>query len=307
MSGKALVVAGAVLVFGALRLPIEHRIDRERRAAGLREDADVRLTLREQVSQSALVAVLGGLRSLVAALWDLWAREAWEKTNYGEVERDYRLAQRLQPRVFYYWDVGHWMMASNAASFYRYNNQGRRGVGELMYDSYVDKGRGMIEEAMHHLPDDWRVYQAMARLLEDQYRTRDYWKIAGAWREASGRPGAPAYTRRFHAYALANIPDREAEACGRLRALYDESKAHHVPTLQTLLEIFRAAELAATTEQPQALHRRLRAIYDQKFPLTQTPLLVRTIRLLEGRLGLPAEQRLAPDAESTAGQRSLRL
>ena len=62
-----------MLPFGALRLPIEHQIESQRRAAGLREDADVRLTLREQVSQSALVAVLGGLRSLVAALLILGA------------------------------------------------------------------------------------------------------------------------------------------------------------------------------------------------------------------------------------------
>jgi hypothetical protein len=137
MSGKAAVAAGAILAFGGLRLIPEHRIDLARRDAGLREDSDVRLSLREQVNQSALAAVLGGLRSLAAALWDLWAREAWEKTSYGEVERNYRLAQRLQPRVFYYWDVGQWMMASNAASFYRYSNPNRRGTGELLYEAYV--------------------------------------------------------------------------------------------------------------------------------------------------------------------------
>ena len=199
-------------------------------------------------------------------------------------------------------------MASNAASFYRYNNQGRRGVGELMYYSgCVDKGRGMIEEAMHHLPDDWRVYQAMARLLEDRTEPATTGKLPGRGGRRRGGP-APlpseisSMPMRSRTFRIARRKPAVGSAPFTTRA-----RPITCRRCKRCLEIFRAAELAATTEQPQALHRRLRAIYDQKFPLTQTPLLVRTIRLLEGRLGLPAEQRLAPDARSTAGQRSLRL
>jgi hypothetical protein len=299
---RAAVFLGAILAFGAMRLVPEHRSDLARRAAGLREDSEVRLNLREQVNQSALVAVLGGLRSLAAALWDLWARDAWEKTNYGEVERNYRLAQRLQPRVFYYWDVGQWMMANNAASFYRYDNPGRRGSSELLYEAYVEKGRAMIDEGQRHLPDEWRLDRALALILEYKYRRRDYAAIAEAWRRAATKPGTMAYTRRAYAYALAHVPGREREAFELLRTLHDEDPGHRKPTLMTLLEIYRAAAEAPDTADPAALHRRLREIYDREFPITQTPLLVRTIRVLEGRLDLPPGQRLPPDAEATAGQ-----
>jgi hypothetical protein len=302
MSGKSAAVLGAILMFGAGRLVPEHRLDLARQTAGLREDREVHLSLREQVNQSALAAALGGLRSLAAALWDLWARDAWEKTNYGEVERNYRLAQRLQPRVFYYWDAGQWMMADNAASFYRYNNPNRSGTGELLYEAYVEKGRAMIDDAKRHLPDEWRLDQALARILEYKYRQRDYTQIAEAWKAASTKPGVPAYTRRAYAYALAHVPGREAEALDVLRALHDEDAGHRKPTLMILLEIYRGAAEAAITTDPAALHQRLRTIHDHGSPLTQTPLLVRTIRQLEARLNLPPDQRLPSNAEATAGQ-----
>jgi tetratricopeptide (TPR) repeat protein len=300
---KSGLVLALVLGFGAVRVPIERSFDRDRRAAGLRDDIDVRLSVREQVNQAALFAMLGGLRSLVAAVWDLWARDAWSKTNYGEVEQDYRFMQQLQPRVFYYWDMGQWMMAYNAASYYRFRNRERRGLDDLLYDSYVEKGRQMIEDGIRNLPNDWRLYQALAMLYSQRYPTRDYAKIAAAWERAAAQPDAPAFARRFHAYALAQVPGREEEARRRLQQAYDEAPKDRLPgTLLALLAIYEAADVAPTTSDPASLYRRLRAIYDRQFPDTQTPLLMRTLRLLEERLNLPASDRLPAEAERTAGQ-----
>ncbi|MGI8601709.1 MAG: hypothetical protein ACR2OZ_01785 [Verrucomicrobiales bacterium] len=300
--GKIACGVVAVLAFGAARLPIEAAFHQHRQAADLRENADVRLTLREHVSQSALFAVLGGLRALVAALWDLAARDAWEKTNYAEVERDYRFIQQLQPRVFYYWDMGQWMLATNAARFFRLSNSESPERASLLSNAYVEKGREMIQAGIRNLPNEYRIHQALARLLEDRYETRDYAKIAEAWANAARLPGAPGYTKRFHAYALTHIPDRENEAEQMLRQLFHEGVQHHKPTLETLLGIYEAAQTAQEAADPSALHALLRRIYDRGHPLTRTPLLIRTIRRLEDHLALPAPERLPPSAEATAGQ-----
>ena len=67
---KSFIVLTLLLAFGALRLPLEARGAADRVAAGLRDDAGVSLGWREQVSQASMVAVLGGLRSMAAAIWD---------------------------------------------------------------------------------------------------------------------------------------------------------------------------------------------------------------------------------------------
>ena len=233
------VVAAMVLGFGAVRLPLEHAMDAERRAAGLRRD-DAGLSLRQQASESALIGVLGGLRALVAAFWDLWARDAWLKTNWGEVEKDYRFIQWLQPRVFYYWDVGQWMMATNAANSFAYDKSKPPGIAELMSQAYVEKGRSMIEDGLKHLPDEWRMHQAMALLLESRYAAgeRDHLQISEAWRKAAECPGALGYCQRQRAYHLCLVPGREREAYGLLRALHARGKENRVPTLIAWIQYF---------------------------------------------------------------------
>jgi hypothetical protein len=210
--------------------------------------------------------------------------------------------QRLQPRGFYYWNMGQWMMAFNAASYYRYRNRERRDLGELLYESYVEKGREMIEEGIRNLPNDWRTYRAQAMLYSERYSTRDYAKIAEAWKHAAELPEAPAFARRFYAYALAHVPRQEDEARVLLQRLYDAGPENRKPTLLALLQIYRAADEAPAASDPAALYRRLRAIYDHQFPDIQTPLLMGTLRRLEDRLNLPLADRLPADAEKTAGQ-----
>ncbi len=236
---KRAVLIAMVLGFGAVRLPLERSMDLERRAAGLRQD-DAGLSLRQQASESALIGVLGGLRSLVASFWDLWARDAWLKTNWGEVEKDYRFIQWLQPRVFYYWDVGQWMMATNAANSFAYDTTKPPGIAELLGQAYVEKGRSMIVDGLKHLPHDWRMHQAMALLLENRYAggQKDHWQISEAWRKASECPGALGYCQRQRAYHLCLVPGREHEAYTLLRELHAAGKENRVPTLTAWIRHF---------------------------------------------------------------------
>ena len=285
-ASRILSVIAAVLAFGALRLPLERGLDGARRAAGLRHDAGLSLSFREQMSQASLVAVLGGLRSLVAALWDLWAAYAWENTDYAQVEKDYRFCQLLQPRIFYYWDRGQWMMATMGALFYRNDYADRGAMGSLLYEAFVEKGLQMVKDGQRFLPDEVRLYEAEAYIYRERVRPRPFELEAEAWRAARNCPGAPAYTHRFYAYALAQLPEREEEAERLLTELYRAQPSPAPSTLIALLEVFHWSRLAEEWSTEQTAYSHLRRIYDAS-PVFHIPRLISTLKKLEARLGIP--------------------
>jgi hypothetical protein len=329
---KLLAILAALLAFGALRLPLERVLAADRVKAGLRDDAGVPLNLREQVSQASLVALLGGLRSMAAAIWDLWACSAWEQTNYAQVERDYLFCQRLQPRTFYYYDRGQWMMAYNAAHYYEMQNTERGALNALLRSAYTDKGMVMLRTGQRFLPQEPRLYEQEATLYRDKVRPRQPLKEAAAWERAATSPGGPPYARRFQAYALAHAPGHEAEAEAMARSallaftrsesasaeLLESWRAAYTEPLvrrslqtwssrlnralpSTLLNLLITAELSREVrENPaadaQKLYTRLRLIHDRSDP-NRTPLLYETLRLLESRLDLPLPDRVPEPRE----------
>lgn len=296
---KAFVIIAALLAFGALRLPLERSMAADRMQAGLRDDAGVSMNLREQVNQASLVALLGGLRAMAAAIWDLWACTAWEKTNYAEVESDYLLCQRLQPRTFYYYDRGQWMMAYNAAHFYAWQNTERGALNALLQSAYTDKGLAMLRTGQRFLPNEPRLHEQEAMLYKDKIRPRQPAKEAAAWARAAACPGASSYTRRFQAYALAHVPGREAEAEALLRELSQSWIAQRkTPPPPTLVNMLTTYDLSRELrENPAAnagaIYSRLRNIHDRS-PPNRTPLLYDTLRKLEANLDIPLPGR-APE------------
>lgn len=304
---KPLLIVLAVLAFGAVRLPLERSLAAERLKAGLRDDAGAAMNLREQVNQASLVALLGGLRSMAAAIWDLWACSAWEKTNYAQVESDYAFCQHLQPRTFYYYDRGQWMMAYNAAHFFELQNDERGTLNTLLRSAYTDKGMAMIRKGQRFLPDEPRLHEQEAVLYRDKIRPRQPEKEAAAWGRAAAAPGGPPYAHRMQAYAMAHIPGKEAEAEARLRELADDWTAHRSdpppPTLRSLLKIFELAREVKLNPASdlQEIYNQLRAIHG-KSPPSRTPLLYDTLRTLEGRLKMPLPERTPePDPEPAIG------
>lgn len=285
---KMLVLVAAVLVFGAVRLPVERRLDLQRRAAGLRDDAGARMSFREQVNQASLFATLGGLRSLVAAIWDLWACTAWDKMDYAGVERDYRFCQRLQPRTFYYYDRGQWMMAYNAVRYFDLSSPERSDLNKLRSEAYMQKGLDMIKEGQRFLPNDPRIFEAEGILYRDKIRPRQAQLEADAWLKAARCPGAPARDARFHIYALAHVPGREEEAEAYLGGIYMQMTGRGLKPFPTLLSMLETYEIARRTEDrslDDANYHRLRQLYDAS-PPSRTPLMLATLAELERRLGI---------------------
>jgi hypothetical protein len=304
---KPVLILAALLAFGALRLPLERGLAAARVDAGLRDDTGATMNMREQVSQASLVALLGGLRSMAAAIWDLWACTAWEKTNYAQVERDYLFCQRLQPRTFYYYDRGQWMMAYNAAHFYELQNTERGALNALLRSAYTDKGLVMLRTGQRFLPKEPRLHEQEAALYRDKIRPRQPEKEAAAWGRAADCPGAPAYARRMQAYALAHVPGQEREAEAMLRGVFNDWTEHRTsrppPTLTNLLEIYDLCR--QVEENPAAdarsIYTRLRAICDRSSP-SRIPQLWAMLRRLESRLDIPIPERTPePPTEPAVG------
>ncbi|MEP6603690.1 MAG: hypothetical protein ABJB69_07075, partial [Spartobacteria bacterium] len=115
------VVIMIVIVFGAVRLPLERALataspsgggqDRQSyfRAAPLDRD------LREQLGQLGFAAALSGFRSIVADVVFIQAHVAWEQTDWARVLLLFRQATTLQPRAILFWDMASWHMAWNAS------------------------------------------------------------------------------------------------------------------------------------------------------------------------------------------------
>jgi hypothetical protein len=108
------VVAAIILLFGAIRVPIEVRLDREYRAAFF-NGANLSLGLRQQIGQAGFLAALGGFRAAVAdGLW-IQAHMDWTRTEWGKMLFLFNNVTALQPRNVMFWDMAAWHMAWNAS------------------------------------------------------------------------------------------------------------------------------------------------------------------------------------------------
>jgi hypothetical protein len=226
---RTLLVLLAVLLFGALRAPLEHELTETHRRSHFRA-VDFNLDLREQIGQLGFVAALSGFRSLVADALFIQAHVAWERTEWGRVLFLFRQVTTLQPRAILFWDMAAWHMAWNASTAAMNDSrQPRMALRIKTAREYFALGKDFLERGIRNNPDRPELYEALARLYRDKYE--DHQHASEFFAKASVLPGAHAYARRFAAYELAQSPGREREAYAELRALYDRGEQERLPTL----------------------------------------------------------------------------
>ncbi len=228
------MVAVGLLVFGAVRLPLEHAVNKQHRDAYFR-GAELGLDMREQIGQLAYLAALSGFRSIVADMLWIKAYTAWERTEWGKMALLFNNVTALQPRVLMFWDMSAWHMAWNASvAALDDESLGREAVRVRAQRQYFDLGRDFLERGIRNNPDRWGLYEKHAMLLRDKYM--DHCGAAESYAKAAAFEDAPSYMRRFAAYELSKCEGREREAYEMLRDLYDEGEKQHLPTLLTRLE-----------------------------------------------------------------------
>jgi tetratricopeptide (TPR) repeat protein len=230
---KYLLAIGLLLATGAARLPWEKQLSGQLASAGLLlpPPGD---TLREQMGQSATLAALGGLRSLVSIYVTLHAHEAWQMNDWETVERDYRMVTTLEPGDIDNWIRGAWHLWANAAASIEMNESIPVALREKMEQEYIDKGIEFLRQGIRNNPETAKPWVELGFVLRS--KKEDYCGAAKAYEEALKRQGAPEFAIRFVGYNLAQCPGHEREAYDYLRKLYDEGPKHRLPAVIVFLK-----------------------------------------------------------------------
>ncbi len=217
-----LVLALIFAAFVPLKLNMEAACDRI-------APATLSIGLREQIGQSAFIAVLGGFRSVIADLLFIDAYSAWERTDWTYLLLRLRQATELQPRAILFWEMAGWHMAWNAGTAALEDDSKSPAARRRLQHDYLELGRDFLVRGIAHNPEKPELYEALARLYRDKFH--DHARAAENFEKASRLPGHHSYDERFSAYELAECEGREREAYDRLRALYQRGEKERLPRL----------------------------------------------------------------------------
>lgn len=231
---------------GAVRLPLEAALTRELRDHGLLYES-LDISTRDKFDQATSAAALGGLRTLVAALWNLNAFGYFTEKKWAEVADAYDGIVDLAPHTRYYWESGSWHQAYNAASYYLNETEMAPLRRREAWRSSVEWGRDFLERGIRNNPDDWRLKMQLGMLLVDSNKfpafadqEQVFLDAAEAFQQAGKSEYAAAYVSRYEFYALVRVEGREEEALRIARSLYEESRSNRTPLMLMLTMVMEA-------------------------------------------------------------------
>jgi hypothetical protein len=237
---RYLVVGLAVLVMGALRLPFERRLAGELEGVGLLPER-MRVQTGEKIGQTFYAVSLGGLRTLVATIFNLRAFGFFEEQKWARVGETYELIVDLAPRTMYYWDTGSWHQAYNAASYYLYDSSMPALRRKYAWRDSILLGRDFLDKGVRNNPDSVVLRERLGFLYADPNKMAAFGMPAEAFEKSydaymkaleTGR--ARSFTKRVALYSLARIPGREKEALAMAREIKEEQEVLP-PTMMCLL------------------------------------------------------------------------
>ncbi|MEQ1747922.1 MAG: hypothetical protein ABL974_00760 [Prosthecobacter sp.] len=243
-----------------LKLPVEDTATRQFRAANLLSPP-LDVGIGEQIGQMAFAASMGGLRSLIASITYLRAYRAWENIEWAKVDSLFQITTRLQPRYQNYWDEASWHMAYNAASSYLYNEEIEPKVREKLHKEYVQRGIDILNEGLRFLPDDARLWNALAEIYDR--RVHDPKKAAECYLEVHRISHNDRYARfAGYQYAQTSDPELWQKAYTLLKTAYDKkqrqpSVIEQIKNLEDKLKLplmQRIPEKRQALEQPQGMN-----------------------------------------------------
>ncbi len=228
---KYWVLGMAILVFGAVRMPFEQQFTEDLKREKLLSP-ELEIGTGEKLGQTFYAVSLGGLRSLIATIFNLIAFGEFEKQQWADVVDSYDLIVDLAPRTKYYWDSGAWHMSNNAASYYLYESKLPPQRRKILWKSYILAGRDFLERGIRNNPEHPLLYERLGQLLSDPYRMKAFGDPAAAY-EASYKAymaavntgAARSFTKRAALYSLARVPGREEESLKLLLEIKSELKA----------------------------------------------------------------------------------
>ncbi len=213
-----------ILLFGTglVLLPMESSMRAERRRLRY-EGAHVTFELREAIGQNLAIALLAGLRGVVADFMWLQSHNFWEKKEWLRQYRDIEIVVTLQPQSVMFWDLGQWHIAWNIGYGARSDPKNRTVAEGIKRErEWHEKARALLERGIENLPNRYDLYFMMGWLYYSKLRQdcdkppcqEAYCKAAEYFRKATSFPNVPQFVARLYPRAL--------EQCGDLQAAYEQ-------------------------------------------------------------------------------------
>ncbi len=242
-----MLILAILLGFGSLRGPYEDGLRKQFIESRLLLPPPGR-TAMTQMSQSALIGTLGGLRSLAATLLVLKAFDHFSNKEWAELNRCYKMITNLEPRDESHWVAVIWHVGINATASVQFNESIPLFERKRLYHEYAQEAIELGRVGLEQLPDSVPIRLQLAEVYKE--KLKDYCAAAYLYKEMQGLPGCPAYAIRFHGYFLANCPGHEQEAYDHLMNLYRQGDRHHLPSLFVAI---KKMELALKIPLPQRI------------------------------------------------------
>jgi len=165
---RHLLAAAILLGSGALRLLWEPALTQRYQNEGLLSPP-LDVGVREKVSQATYAVVLGGLRTLASTIVYLGAYDKFATQRWADLERIFETTVTISPNSRYYWDLGAWHMAKNAASYYQSESKLNPIRARAERLRWYEKGRSFLERGVRNNPRDGQLHLSLAQLYEDPF------------------------------------------------------------------------------------------------------------------------------------------
>lgn len=253
---QIIVILCVLLGFGAAKLRFEDQLSQD-----MVEQKLIQSPLKDgtslQLGQTGAAVALGGLRSLVASIWNLRAFVHFEDLNWLKLEESYEVITTLQPQTTHYWDTGAWHLHTNASVYYKENKDLSPFRRSAMRKKYIDKGSAFLEEGVRQNPDNWRLHNALARLWSDHHKIPDLKRSLQYYENTLACESLPSYKRtqlrRFTFYTMTRVTERQQDAYDLGITLYNESERNHTPNLVCcLFALQNALDIPETKSLPES-------------------------------------------------------
>lgn len=242
---RLVLVLAALVAFGFVRAPVEDHLRERLVESNLLLPPPGRGAL-EQMTQSALMGTLGGLRSLVAFYFTLIAYDQFGVKAWEELHQTYQIITSLEPREEANWVALVWHLGINATASVQFDEDLPPFERERRFQEYAFEAIAEAERGLEQLPESVDIRVQLAEVYRE--KLKDPCATARVFGEAMDLPGALGYIRRFHGYFLADCPGKEREAYDFLTKLYRQSEQQRLPTM-----IVKIKQLEQKLDIPLAL------------------------------------------------------
>ena len=181
--------------------------------------------LREAIGQNLAIALLAGMRGIVADFLWIQGHGFWEKKEWLRQYRNIEVVVTLQPQSIMFWDLGQWHMAWNIGyGRFRTRITGRKPRASNGSANGTKRRGSFSLRGIENIPNRYELYFTMGWLYFEKLSkdcdsppcTDAFCKSAEYLGKASSFPDAPQFVPRLYARAL--------EKCGDLTAAYEEWK-----------------------------------------------------------------------------------